>query len=123
MKLHIDDSKTIAEIQKEFVNAFEYIKIEFFNKAHSVGETSSKKDMIDSSKKLGEIRTIHNEGDIVITKDMLVSDVETEFEDKFGIHVQVFRKQNDVWLLTTNTDSWSLEKQIEEAKFMSSPAE
>lgn len=123
MKLHIDDSKTIAAIQKEFLAAFEYIKIEFFNKAHNVGETSSKKDMIDSSKRLGEIRTIHNEGDIVITKDMLVSDVETEFEDKFGIHVQVFRKQNDVWLLTTNTDSWSLEKQIEEAKFMSSPTE
>ena len=123
MKLHIDDSKTIAAIQKEFLAAFEYIKIEFFNKAHNVGETSSKKDMIDSSKKLGEIRTIHNEGDIVITKEMLVSDVETEFEDKFGIHIQVFRKQNDVWLLTTNTDSWSLEKQIEEAKFMSSPAE
>ncbi|MDF1673660.1 MAG: hypothetical protein P1U41_09145 [Vicingaceae bacterium] len=123
MKLHIDDSKTIAEIQKEFVDAFEYIKIEFFTKAHKPGETSAKKDMIEASKKLGEIRTIHNEGDLTITKDMLVSDVEEAFENSYGVHVQIFRKQNEVWLLTTNTDNWTLEKQIEEAKFMSSPAE
>lgn len=123
MKLNIDDSKTIAELQKEFVDAFQYVKIEFFTKPHQSGETSAKKDMIDASKKLGEIRTIHIEGDFIITKDMLVSDVEEVFKNKFGVHVQVFRKQNEVWLLTTNTDNWTLERQIEEAKFMSSPSE
>jgi len=123
MKLHIDDSKTIAEIQKEFVEVFEYLKIEFFSKAHKVGETSAKKDIIDSSKKLGDIRTVHNAENLMITKDMLVSDIEKVFENTFGIHVQIFRKQNEVWLLTTNSDNWTLEKQIEEAKFMSSPAE
>lgn len=120
MKLQINDSKTIAEIQKEFIDAFEYIKIEFFTKPHQINESSAKTDMIDPSKKIGEIRSVHIEGDIVITKNMLVSDVEKAFENTFGIHVQVFRKQNDVWLLTSNTDSWTLEKQIEEAKFMSS---
>ena len=123
MKLHIDDSKTIAEIQDEFADVFKYIKIEFFTKAHGAGEASAKEDLIDNSKKLGEIRTIHNEGDLIITKDMLVSEVEGAFEDNFGIHAQVFRKQNDVWLETTNTDSWTLAKQIETAEFMSSPAE
>ena len=123
MKLHIDDSKTIKEIQDEFQNIFKSIKIEFFAKAHEVGEASAKADMLDSAKKLGEIRTIHNEGDISITKDMTVSAVESAFEDNFGIHAQVFRKQNNVWLETTNTDGWTLAKQIETADFMSSPAE
>lgn len=123
MKLHIDDSKTIKEIQDEFVNVFKYIKIEFFKKSHEAGEGSAKKDLIEHSKKLGDIRTIHNEGDLVITKDMIVSDVESAFENTFGIHAQVFRKQNDVWLLTSNTDSWTLAEQIETAEEMDKPVE
>ena len=123
MKLHIDDSKTISEIQKEFNDIFEYIKLEFFTKPHKEGEGSTKDDLIDSSKKLSEVRTTHNEGDIIITKDMLVSEVENAFEENFGIHVQIFRKQNDVWLVTTTTDNWPLDKQIETAKFNSSAVE
>jgi hypothetical protein len=121
MKVHIDDSKTIKEIQTEFEDAFKFIKIEFFTKAHEPREGSAKKDLIESSKSLGEIRTIHTEGDLEINVDMLVSDVETAFEEQFGIHAQIFRKQNNVWLETTNSDSWTLAKQIETAEFMSTP--
>jgi len=123
MKLHIDDSKTIKEIQDEFVNVFKFIKIEFFKKAHEAGEGSAKKDLIEHSNKLGDIRTIHTEGDLIITKDMIVSEVESAFENNFGIHAQVFRKQNNVWLETTNSDSWTLAKQIETAEFMSTPVD
>jgi len=122
MKLHIDDNKTIEEIQTEFINVFKYIKIEFFSKAHKSGEGSAKEYLLEHTKKLGEIRTKHTEGDIIITPTMLVSEVETIFEDSFGIHAQIFRKQNNVWLETTNSDSWTLAKQIETGEFMSSPA-
>ncbi len=122
MKLHIDDSKTIKEIQNEFIDVFKYIKIEFFSKAHKSGEGSAKKDLLEHDKKLGEIRTKHVEGDILITPTMLVSEVESIFENSFGIHAQVFRKQNNVWLETTNSDSWTLAKQIETGEFMSTPA-
>ena len=123
MKLHIDDSKTIKEIQDEFINVFKYIKIEFFKKSHEAGEGSAKKDLIEHSEKLGDIRTIHNEGDLIITKDMIVSDVESAFENTFGIHAQVFRKQNDVWLLTSSTDSWTLAEQIKTAEEMDKAVE
>jgi hypothetical protein len=123
MKLHIDDSKTIKEIQAQFIDVFKYIKVEFFKKSHEAGEGSSKKDLIEPTKTLGEIRTIHNEGDLIITKDMIVSDIESAFENTFGIHAQIFRKQNNVWLLTSNTDSWTLAEQIEKAVEMSHPAE
>lgn len=123
MELAINDSKTIKEIQDEFNDAFKYIKLEFFNKPHEVGEASAKKDLLDNSQSLGEIRTVHNEGELVITADMLVSQVETAFEDKFGVHVQVFRKQNNIWLETTNTDNWTLAKQIQTAEYMGKPIE
>ena len=123
MKLHIDDTKTIEEIRNEFTNSFEFLKLEFFTKAHQVGEASAKADMIDENKTLGEIRQKHNEGDLVINADMLVSEVEGAFEEKFGVHAQVFRKQNNVWLETSGSDSWTLAKQNETGEFMSSPAE
>ncbi len=118
MKLHIDDSKTIKEIQDEFVNVFKYIKVEFFKKSHEEGEGSAKKDLLEHSKTLGEIRTIHNEGDLIITKDMKVGEVENAFENMFGIHAQIFRRQNNVWLITSNSDSWTLAEQIEKAEEM-----
>lgn len=123
MKIHIDDSKSIAQIQEEFLNAFKYLKIEFFAKAHAEGESSPKKDLLEGVKLLSEIRTVHNEGDISITKEMTVNEVEQAFEDKFGIHVQLFRKQNESWLMTSTTDDWTLAKQIETAEFMETPAE
>lgn len=121
MKLAINDSKKIKEIKDEFNNLFEFLKVEFFVKKHEVGEASAKKDMIEESKTIGEIRNIHGEGELIITPASLVSEVERQFEDNFGLHVQVFRKQNNVWLETTNTDGWTLAKQNETAKFMSSP--
>lgn len=123
MKLHIDDTKTIEEIRNEFNNSFEFLKLEFFTKPHQAGEASAKTDMIDENKTLGEIRQKHNEGDLIIKADMMVSEVEGAFEEKFGVHVQVFRKQNNVWLETSGSDSWTLTKQNETGEFMSSPAE
>lgn len=123
MKLHIDDNKKIADIKAAFNSTFNHLNLEFFTKPHQVGEASAKKDMIDDTKTLAEIRKKHNEGNLVINADMLVSDLETAFEEKFGVHVQVFRKQNNVWLETTNTDHWTLARQNETGEFMSSKIE
>ena len=46
-----------------------------------------------------------------INKSSKLSDVEKEFEDKFGIYVQVFRRSKDLWLQTVSTDHWDLKTQ------------
>lgn len=46
---------------------------------------------------------------------MTVSELEQHFADVYGLSVQVFRKSGEVWLETTTTDNWSLEKQNQEA--------
>ncbi len=123
MKLHIDDTKKIEEIKTAFNSSFNFLSLGFFTKSHTVGEPSAKKDLIDDQKTLAEIRQKHTAGNLLIDASMLVSEVESAFEEKFGVHVQVFRKQNDVWLETTNSDNWTLEKQNETGKFMSSDIE
>ncbi|MDP6908407.1 MAG: hypothetical protein QF371_02825 [Flavobacteriales bacterium] len=118
MKLHIDDRRTISEIQEEFGEAFPYLKIEFFRKPHEVGEASPMNEMIPAETTLGECRTIHTEGDLVIRKESTVQEVESGFQEKFGISAQVFRKSGAVWLETSATDAWTLEEQSSQGEFM-----
>ena len=110
MKININDKKKISSIQKEFSQAFPYLKIEFFSKPHSVGSPSSKKTMKPSTKTIGECRTVHSSGTITISPKTTAAELEQNFLDIFGLSVQVFRKSGNAWLETTVTDSWSLEK-------------
>lgn len=118
MKLHVDDKRVISSIQEDFNSAFPYLKIEFFKKPHEAGEASPLSEMLPSDSTLGKWRTIHNEGDLTITAETKVDEVETMFQEKFGISAQVFRKSGAVWLETSATDSWTLKEQNEQGEFM-----
>ncbi len=119
MKIGIDDMKTISSIQKKFTEEFPYLKIEFFSKEHEVGAPSSKKSMKESSKKIGELRNKHINGTLSISPTMTVSDLEQNFQDQFGLAVQVFRRSGNAWLETTVTDSWTLDKQNKQGEALS----
>ncbi len=119
MKISINDHRKIHAIQEEFNMVFPYLKIEFFSKPHTSGGQSSKKLMKSNSKTLGECRTIHNKGEIVINPEMTVDELEQRFMDVYGLSVQVFRKSGNVWLETSVTDGWTLHKQNEQGKELS----
>jgi hypothetical protein len=109
--MKIDDSKTIADVQSEFRSKFEGLKIEFYKEKHDPHKGSPLAQQWPSSNKLKDIRTNHSKGNIVLSPEMTVSQLEYVFEDNFGLHVQVFRKSNNLWLQTSVTDEWTLEKQ------------
>ena len=109
--MKISDSKTIADVQTDFRSKFQGLKIEFYKEKHDDRKGSPAADQWPASKKLAEIRTQHNRGDIVLDPNMKVSELEAAFEDKFGLHVQVFRKSKNLWLQTSVTDEWTLQKQ------------
>ena len=75
--------------------------------------------MKSSSRTLGECRTIHNKGSITIGPEMTVDELEQRFMDVYGLSIQVFRKSGKVWLETTITDGWTLEKQNEQGRELS----
>lgn len=122
MELIINDHKKIFSIQEEFNNLFPYLKLDFFSKPHYVGEASSKKLIMPGSKTLNECRTIRSNGRISITPSMTVADLEQSFQNIFGLSVQVMRKSGKIWLETTVTDGWTLEKQNEQGEALSNPS-
>jgi hypothetical protein len=119
MKINIKDNKKISSIQKEFSQAFPYLKIEFFSQSHKIGAPSSKKTMLQATKILKECRSVHSTGSITISAKTTVAELEQNFLDVFGLSVQVFRKSGRAWLETTVTDGWSLDKQNKQGESLS----
>lgn len=113
MEIVLTYQEKVKDIKKQFNCVFPYLKLEFFIEPHVVGEGSPFLKMVPPSTLLGEITGILREGEIVLKPDDTVKDVEQAFQRSFGLPVQVFRKQNEVWLETTSTDYLTLAEQNE----------
>jgi hypothetical protein len=109
--MKILSTSTIQDIYDQFSAQFPYLKIEFYNKAHVHGQGSRNDDLIPHQTLLHKVNPDIQATDFLIHDDMTVADFETWMEKELKLHVQVFRKSNDIWLQTSATDSWSLGKQ------------
>ncbi len=119
LNIAIDDCKEIKTLQQEFTSMFPYLKIEFFAGTGKKGDLNTKKLLKSAHTTLGECRHLHNTGVVYITADMTVTELEQLFFNTFGLSAQIFRKSGRVWLETTVTDKWSLEKQNHEGEQLS----
>lgn len=105
----ITDKKKIKEVQKEFSNKFPFLKIKFYKHPHSVRQGSKAAEEWSSDLTLGEIKSTAEGSEFSIADDMRIQEFETQLEENFGLHVQVFRAStNNVWLQTVATDEWTL---------------
>lgn len=104
----IQNQKTLSEIQWEFNEKFPFLQLKFYVAGHNVGAHSPNYLPLDSSKSIGEVRTVHSEGDLSINPNQKISTLEQHFAAQFGLNVQVFRMSGNIWLQTTTTDNWTL---------------
>ncbi len=119
MKIIINDQQNITQIQQAFNEMFPYLKLEFFSKLHKSENPSNPKFMIRGDITLKECRKTHNAGEILITPQMSVNELEQRFGLEYGLGVQVFRKSGRAWLETIYTDTWSLAEQNEQGESLS----
>ena len=103
----IKDVRTLKDIQEEFSDKFPFLRIEFFT---WIGKTEEKQKL-NPELTIGEVRTIHKEGDLSIHGNLKVRTLEANFRDIYGLSVQVFRLSGNIWLQTTSTDDWTLHEQ------------
>lgn len=115
MKINISDNMTISEIQEKFNQKYPYLKIEFFSKSHRIHAGSRKEYMIAPETSIKDCRSQHETKSLDIFPKTTVAELEQKFQEVFGLYIQVFRKSGDVWIETTVTDDWTLEKQNTEA--------
>jgi ribosome biogenesis GTPase A len=119
MELVIEKGSAIKNVQKEFNRIYPYLKIEFFKtKFHSVDRNKLSEVIEPVSKS----ERFNKPGIINVAGDRTAAQLENDFIETFGLLIKFFRKSGTLWIETTLTESWSLEKQNEEGEFMSVPA-
>lgn len=112
MKIRITANSTLSEIQEAFHEIFPFLKIVFFTKPHRAFKGSPAKFMVmDNTKTVVELSANPVSGELTLDPTMATFKLEQDFEAQFGLHVQVFRKSGESWLLTSVTDELSLERQ------------
>lgn len=115
--LQINNDLTLSMLKEQFHKMFPYLKIEFFKQRHKNYEGSPKKDLLCQDYALNQLRK-KNEP-FVLNGSLLVSDLEDQFQNLFGLSTQVFRRSGKAWIETSVTDDWSLDKQNEAGKELS----
>jgi hypothetical protein len=108
MHIEINDNTSLRAIQQVFSDFYPYLKIEFFSKRHKKYEASDEANLIDPEIRVGDIKARHVDGVLEIHPLSKVADLEKEFQHRFGLSVQVCRKEKNGWEQTTGMDDFSL---------------
>ncbi len=107
----ISTEDRFSDVKKRFQGMFPGLKIDFYKKKHESFEGSTSDELYKNNMKISEVANLDKTTDLKIDEDQTVAEVEKMFEDKMGLHVQIFRRSNDLWLQTTTTDEWTLKTQ------------
>jgi hypothetical protein len=113
MQLRIAPTRLISEVQDEFNKAFPFLKLEFFQNKPTKQMGSTIGIRMAHNRRIGDCQAVIKDGEIEITNGLTVRELETKFKDELSLNVQVFRRSGTLWLQTTMTDGWTLEKQNE----------
>jgi hypothetical protein len=110
MHIEINDNTTLRHIQDVFSDFYPYLKLEFYGKSHEKYEASKEKDSTYPGKTIAEIKQVHISGLLEIMPLYKVADVENEFQQRFGLSVQILRKEKGGWVQTTGMDDFTLKE-------------
>lgn len=116
MYIEVNDTTTIHHVQKRFEDYYPYLNINFYKVPHKKYEASKEGDLIPGNKKIGEVKKTHVSAVLEIKPDSTVAEIEKEFLHRFGLSVQVLRKQKGEWVQTRGTDDFTVKELNELAR-------
>lgn len=114
MKLALEASQTIQQVQFAFRTIFSHLKIEFYRSSHLDEIKNIQHDQYLHNVTISEITGHQNSIIVEFSGDMTTSEFEKYFESEFKIYIQIFRLQRGTWLQTTSSDSKTLNQQNEQ---------
>jgi hypothetical protein len=113
MELFIKEDDCVGTLQERFSENYPHLKLRFRKTTHDTGGAGSR-EQLSPLTPLDDIRCFHTPGYIDIGPTRRVTDVENDFMERFGLHVQVLRQAGNTWLETTHSDEWQLGQQESE---------
>ena len=107
MKLHIQRGKFVKDVKDAFTKQYPFLKIEFYRNS-------------DKTKMLHDAERIYlNTGDaamISIDATRSLRDVKNDIKELIGYTSQIFSRSGNVWIETSLTDDWTLDRQNKEGE-------
>ena len=110
MDITITPEKTLKEISEEFQSQFPYLKLHFYTEKHGVKEHSSLWDTLNMELNLKQVGSEAHGEKLHVSGDKVVKDLEQEFQDLFGIGMQVMRRKGRQWIQTITSDERTLDE-------------
>jgi hypothetical protein len=111
MDIHIHSDKLLKDIRAEFSTRFPFLKLEFYDHPHQVGEGNSGATQLNPDLPVRNAGKQVSDFDWHVTGLTTVAELEQTFQEKLGIGVQVFRRSGGLWLQTMKTDHLTLSEQ------------
>ncbi len=116
MDITFEKSTHLKELQQSFNKRFNFLKLEFFKLKKGENQVYTANEVLSPQLRIGEVSSSFGKESMHITGLMKVGELEKNFSDKLGIHVQVFRKSGKVWLITSSSDELTLDELNRDAK-------
>jgi hypothetical protein len=108
--------KAIHQVQLEFSRQYPFLRLEFFKpKNKKLGGEENILNPFTLLRNAG----LNNEGELTIEGNMSVRQLEKILEQEFGLYVSVSRRSGLLWLHTSLTNNWTLDKQNEQGREIS----
>ncbi|MCO5236692.1 MAG: hypothetical protein M9933_10535 [Chitinophagaceae bacterium] len=104
MYLQITRKLTVGDVQKAFSSAFPFLKIEFLNR---------------SAGSYPDAGSTPADENLEITGEMKVWQLEQALDKWYPFDARIFRRSGKIWLETTMTNDWTLERQNEHGREIS----
>lgn len=116
MHIHIYDQTTIKEMQDIFSAYYPFLRLQFYKKPHKHFEISPGKERLSEDAIISDVMHAHTDGILEIMPDQRIDAVEDEFLKRFGLSVQILKKEKGEWVQTAGLDSYSLKEVNEFSK-------
>src|SRR4249920_2074933 len=115
--MKIDSNWLISDLQEAFTKRYPYLRFELYRDDNT--KNGSRFGKLIGSQKIQSVMKGSMKVNMEINDELCISDLKEMFK-KIGLLIQVFRRSGSVWVETTLTDAWSLQRQNEEGEIISS---
>lgn len=117
MELNIEDNTSIKDLQQQFAAFYPYLQLEFSKNLRSAGMLIPRVQYARPEERVLKPGEILGPLQLRFSNDTTVAGLLKDFED-IGVVAQVFRKSGNLWIETSLTKDWTLERQDTEAKLI-----
>jgi hypothetical protein len=114
MVLYIEHETQVNALQEKFNALYPFLQLHFIRTVEENGKPLKKIVKATPEQKLKEITNKLKPGTVSVKETLAVAEVLDDFRNH-GLIVQVYRKSGTLWVETSLTEDWTLERQNREA--------